>query len=212
MSAYIFVAVGGGSIGLLVGGILTQALSWHWIFFINVPIGILTFVLGRMLIVENVGLGIRTGVDVPGSVLITAGLMLGIYAISTATQYGWLSTHTLGFGAAVAGALAAFFVLESRLANPIMPLRILRIQTLIRSSVIRGMLATGMFTTFFLGALYLEGVHGFAPVQTGLGLPAHGGEHGHPLRRDHRPAGDPVRREAGADPGDDLGNARACLC
>ena len=168
MSAYIFVAVGGGSIGLLVGGVLTQALSWHWIFFINVPIGIFTFVAGRALIVENVGLGIRNGVDVIGSVLVTVSLMLGIYAISTATQYAWLSTHTLTFGGASVGMLLGFFVLESRLANPIMPLRILRIRTLTSSSIIRGMLATGMFTTFFLGALYFEGVLGFTPIQTGI--------------------------------------------
>ena len=168
MSAYIFVAVGGGSIGLLVGGILTQALSWHWIFFINVPIGVFTFVFGRILIRENVGLGIRTGVDVPGSVLITLALMVGIYAISTATEFGWLSAHTLGFlGASVALAVS-FFVLEAKVSNPIMPLRILRIPTLTRTSVIRGMLATGMFSTFFLGALYLEGVLGYSPVQTGL--------------------------------------------
>lgn len=168
MSAYIFVAVGGGSIGLLVGGILTQALNWHWIFFINVPIGVFTFVFGRLLIVENVGLGIRNGVDVTGSVLVTVSLMLGIYAISTTTEYGWLSAHTLGFAGASVALLVGFFLLESRLANPIMPLRILRIPTLTRSSVIRGMLATGMFTTFFLGALYLEGVLGYTPVQTGL--------------------------------------------
>src|SRR5664280_2365644 len=112
MSAYIFVAVGGGSIGLLVGGVLTQALNWHWIFFINVPIGVFTFVAGRMLIVENVGLGIRTGVDVVGSVLITLSLMLGIYAISTATQYGWRSAHTLGFGGASVALAISFFVLE----------------------------------------------------------------------------------------------------
>ena len=168
MSAYIFVAVGGGSIGLLVGGILTQALSWHWIFFINVPIGVFTFVFGRILIRENVGLGIRTGVDVPGSVLITLALMVGIYAISTATEFGWLSAHTLGFlGASVALAVS-FFVLEAKVSNPIMPLRILRIPTLTRTSVIRGMLATGMFSTCFLGALYLEGVLGYSPVQTGL--------------------------------------------
>jgi MFS family permease len=162
------VAVGGGSIGLLVGGVLTQALNWHWIFFINVPIGFLTFVAGRALIIENVGLGIRTGVDVIGSVLVTVSLMLGIYSISTATQYAWLSAHTLAFGGASVALLVGFFVLESCLANPIMPLRILRIRTLTSSSIIRGMLATGMFTTFFLGALYLEGVLGFSPVQTGL--------------------------------------------
>jgi MFS family permease len=153
---------------LLVGGILTQALNWHWIFFINVPIGLLTFVFGRALIVENVGLGIRSGIDVTGSVLVTVSLMLGIYAISTTTQYGWLSAHTLGIGGASVALLGVFFLLESRLADPIMPLRILRIPTLIRSSVIRGLLATGMFITFFLGALYLESVLGYTPVQTGL--------------------------------------------
>jgi EmrB/QacA subfamily drug resistance transporter len=168
MSAYIFVAVGGGSIGLLVGGILTEALDWHWIFFINVPIGVVTFVFGRILVVENVGLGIRHGVDVTGSILVTVSLMLGIYAISTATRYGWLSAHTLGFGGASVVLLAGFFFVESRLADPIMPLRVLRIPTLTRSSVIRGTLATGMFSTFFLGALYLEEVLGYTPVLTGL--------------------------------------------
>jgi len=168
MSAYIFVAVGGGSIGLLVGGVLTQALSWHWIFFINVPIGIFTVVAGRALIVENTGLGIANGVDITGSILITVSLMLGIYGISTATRFGWLSAHTMSFVGASVAMLVAFAVIESRLANPIMPFRVLRISTLTRSSVIRGMLATGMFSTFFLGALYLEGVLGFGPVQTGL--------------------------------------------
>jgi len=168
MSAYIFVAVGGGSIGLLAGGILTQALDWHWIFFINVPIGVATFVFGRILIVENTGLGIRDGVDVAGSVLVTLSLMLGIYAISTGAPYGWSSAHTLGAGGASVALLVGFFLLEARREKPIMPLRILRIPSLTRSSIIRGMLATGMFSTFFLGALYLEEVLGYTPVQTGL--------------------------------------------
>jgi EmrB/QacA subfamily drug resistance transporter len=168
MSAYIFVAIGGGSIGLLVGGVLTQAVNWHWIFFINVPIGIATFFVGRVLILENVGLGVRNGVDVTGSVLVTLALLVGIYAIIEATQYGWISAHTLGFGGAAVALLVAFFVLESRLDNPIMPLRILRISTLINSSAVRGFLATGMYSTFFLGALYLEGVQGYSPIRTGL--------------------------------------------
>ncbi len=168
MSAYVFVAVGGGSIGLLVGGILTQALSWHWIFFINVPVGVLTFVFGRILIEENVGLGVRGGVDVAGSVLVTAALMVGIYAIITATAYGWASVHTLGIGAIAVVLFAAFLLLESRLRNPIMPLRILRIRSLTSSSIVRGFLATGMFSTFFLGALYFEKVLGYGPIQTGL--------------------------------------------
>ena len=168
MSAYIFVTVTGAALGLLVGGVLTQALSWHLIFFINVPIGIVTFLLGQRLIDENEGLGIRRGVDVTGSLLVTVALMLGIYAIIEATEYGWVSAHTLGFGAAAIVLLAVFFVLESRLANPIMPLRILRTRTLLNSSIVRGLLASGAFTTFFLGALYFENVLGYSPIRTGL--------------------------------------------
>jgi EmrB/QacA subfamily drug resistance transporter len=168
MSAYIFVAVGGGSLGLLVGGILTQTISWHWIFFINVPIGIVTFLLGRVLIRENVGLGLGRGVDWAGSLMITVALMVGIYAIVEVTSYGWLSVHTLVVGGASAALLVGFVVLESRLANPIVPLRIFRIPTLTRSSIIRGLLNTGMFSTFFLGALYLQNVIGYTPIQTGL--------------------------------------------
>ena len=168
MSAYVFVAVGGGSIGLLVGGVLTQALSWHWIFFVNVPIGIATLILGRILVVENVGLGIKQGVDVVGSVLVTLSLMVGIYGIVTASSDGWVSAHTLGILGAAVLLFVSFVVLESRLANPIMPLRILKLRTLTGSSAIRGLLATGMFSTFFIGALYLEHVLGYSPIKTGL--------------------------------------------
>jgi MFS family permease len=168
MSAYIFVTVGGGSIGLLVGGVLTQAINWHWIFFINVPIGVATLVFGRALIEENVGIGVRDGVDVAGSVLVTLALMLGIYAITQASRYGWASAHTLGLGGVAVLLLVAFGILESRLRNPIMPLRILRIRTLTNSSIVRGFVATGLYTTFFLGALYLEDVLGYSPIRTGL--------------------------------------------
>src|SRR5208283_3038704 len=120
MSVFIFVAVGGGPIGLLVGGVLTQTLSWHWIFFVNVPIGIATLLLGRLLIVENIGIGIRQGVGVAGSVLVTVSLMVGIYGIVAASRVGWGSPETLiCLGAAVL-LLSTFLLLESRLANPIM--------------------------------------------------------------------------------------------
>ncbi len=168
MSAYVFVAVGGGSVGLLAGGILTQALSWHWIFFVNVPIGIATLVLGRILVVENVGIGIRQGVDVLGSVLVTLSLMVAIYGIVTAATDGWGSAHTLAFLGIAVVLLVAFVVLESRLANPIMPLRILRLRSLTGSSAVRGLVATGMFSTFFIGALYFEHVLGYSPVRTGV--------------------------------------------
>ncbi|MGA2930553.1 MAG: MFS transporter [Acidimicrobiales bacterium] len=168
MSAYIFVAVGGGSIGLLVGGVLTQTLSWHWIFFVNVPIGIATLILGRLLIVENVGIGIRQGVDVVGSVLVTVSLMVGIYGIVTASRVGWSSPETIASLGIAVLLFTTFIFLESKLANPIMPLRILKLRSLTGSSVIRGLLATGMFSTFFIGALYLERVLGYSPIATGL--------------------------------------------
>ncbi len=168
MSAYVFVAVGGGSVGLLAGGVLTQALSWHWIFFVNVPIGIATLLFGTALLVENVGIGIRHGVDVTGSLLVTASVMVGIYAIVTASTHGWGSSHTLVFGGVAVALFVIFIVLESRLSNPIMPLRILRLRTLTGSSVIRGLVIIGMFSTFFIGALYFEHVLGYSPVRTGL--------------------------------------------
>ncbi len=168
MSAYVFVAVGGGSIGLLAGGVLTQALSWHWIFFVNVPVGIATLVLGVMLLVENTGLGIKQGVDWLGSVLVTAVVMVAIYAIVTAATYGWASAHTYLFLGLALALFGVFAVLESRLANPIAPLRIFKLRTLTGSSVIRGLLVIGMFSTFFIGALYFEHVLGYSPVRTGL--------------------------------------------
>jgi EmrB/QacA subfamily drug resistance transporter len=168
MSAYVFVAVGGGSIGLLAGGVLTQALSWHWIFFVNVPVGIATFMAGVILLVDNVGLGIKQGVDWVGSVLVTASVMVSIYAIITASTYGWGSAHTLGFLGLAVALMAVFGVLESRVANPIVPMRILKLRTLTGSAVVRGLLIIGMFSTFFIGALYFEHVQGYSPVKTGL--------------------------------------------
>lgn len=168
MSAYVFVAVGGGSVGLLAGGVLTQILSWHWIFFVNVPVGIATLLAAYILLVDNVGLGIRQGVDWVGSVLVTASIMVSIYAIVTASSTGWGSAHTLGFLGLAVALMVVFFVLESRLSNPIMPLRILKLRTLTGSGVIRGLLVIGMFSTFFIGALYFEHVLHYSPVKTGL--------------------------------------------
>jgi EmrB/QacA subfamily drug resistance transporter len=168
MSAYIFVAVGGGSIGLLAGGILTQALNWHWIFFINLPIGAVALVLGALLVPENKGLGVGQGIDVLGSLLITAGLMLGIYAVVKSSENGWGSARTL---VPLAGGLAligGFLVLEARLRNPIMPLRIFRVRGLLSSSVVRGFLFVGMYGSFFIGTLYLEHVLGYDALSTGL--------------------------------------------
>ena len=168
MGMYAFVSAGGGSIGLLAGGALTQSLDWHWIFFVNVPIGAIAFVLGSGLIEENEGIGLAGGIDVLGSILITLATMAGAFAIVKSTEYGLFSARTLGVGGASLALLGAFVALEARLANPIMPLRILRLRMLMGSSLVRGLLVTGMFSAFFLGSLYLERVLGYDAIDTGL--------------------------------------------
>jgi MFS family permease len=167
MSAYVFVSVAGGSLGLLAGGLLTEALSWHWVFFVNLPIGVATFALGRALIRADAGLGLGHGVDWLGSLLVTASLMSAIYAIVAATSHGWVSSETLEFGGFAVLLMAAFVTLESRIANPIFPPRILAVRGLIHASLVRGFLVTGMYSTFFLGALYLEHVRHYSALQTG---------------------------------------------
>ena len=167
MSAYVFVSVAGGSLGLLAGGLLTETLSWHWVFFVNLPIGLVTFLLGRALIKADDGLGFAHGVDWLGSLLVTASLMAGIYAIVQTTTHGWLSATVLGIGAVAALLMAAFIALEARIANPIMPLRVLRLPGLVSASVVRGFLVTGMYSTFFLGTLYLEQVRHYSALETG---------------------------------------------
>ena len=168
MSAYVFVAVAGGSLGLLAGGALTELLSWHWIFFVNLPIGALTIALGRALIPADEGLEDAPRVDWLGSVLVTASLMTAIYAIVQAGGHGWGSSDVLSFGLLAAALMAAFVTVEARIAHPIMPLRILRVRGLVSSSVVRGFLVTGMYSTFFLGTLYLEHVRRYTALQTGL--------------------------------------------
>jgi EmrB/QacA subfamily drug resistance transporter len=167
MSAYVFVSVAGGSLGLLAGGLLTQTLSWHWVFFVNLPIGAATFALGHALIRADRGVGLGEGVDWVGSVLVTASLMSAIYAIVEATTHGWISLQVLGVGGLAAVLMAAFLALEARIENPIMPLRILRLPGLVNASLVRGFLVTGMYSTFFLATLYLEHVRHYSALQTG---------------------------------------------
>ena len=167
MSSYVFVSVAGGSLGLLAGGLITEALSWHWVFFVNIPIGLATFALARTLIGMDQGQGISQGVDWIGSLLVTASLMSGIYAIVSATSHGWLSGQLFGFGGLAAALMAAFLWLEARIENPIMPLRILRVRGLTHASLVRGFLVTGMYSTFFLGTLYLEHIRHYSALQTG---------------------------------------------
>jgi EmrB/QacA subfamily drug resistance transporter len=168
MSAYVFVSVAGGSLGLLAGGLLTEALSWHWIFFVNLPIGLATMALGRALIPKDEGQGLGQGIDWLGSALVTLSLMTAVYAIVQTTAHGWGSTQVLGLGAVALALMIAFLALEARIANPIMPLRVLRLHGLVSASVVRGFLVTGMYSTFFLGTLYVEHVLHYSAIQTGL--------------------------------------------
>src|SRR5439155_683570 len=166
MSVFTFVIAGGGSLGLLAGGALTQWVSWHWIFFINLPIGIATLALGAWLIKENDGLGLDQGVDIAGAILVTAALMVGVYGIVTAADFGWTSAHTLVTTGAAAALVAAFVLLESRLANPIMPLRVFRIRSLTGATAARGLLVAGMLTNSCVAVLYRRHIRGFSAIAT----------------------------------------------
>jgi EmrB/QacA subfamily drug resistance transporter len=172
MSLYTFVIAGGASLGLLLGGVLTEAISWHWIFFINVPIGAVAFFLGRRLIAENEGLADRGRIDWLGSILITAASIVAIYALIKIPEWGWAGDRTLGLIGVAALLLAGFIALESRIANPIMPLRVLGLRSLITANLVRGFLVTGAYSTFFLGSLYFEHVRGMSPIEIGLAFMA----------------------------------------
>ncbi|MCL2419726.1 MAG: MFS transporter [Conexibacteraceae bacterium] len=168
MSAYVFTAVAGGSLGLLAGGVLTQLLSWHWIFFVNLPIGIVAILAGRALIPADRGIGLKQGIDWLGSVLVTLAIGIAVYSIVEATNSGWGSARVIGGGAIAAALLAAFITLESRIENPIMPLRILKLRGLVVSCLTRGFLVTGMYGTWFIGSLYLEHILHYDAIRTGL--------------------------------------------
>jgi EmrB/QacA subfamily drug resistance transporter len=169
IGVYAFVASAGGSIGLLAGGVLTQAINWHWIFFINVPIGIATAVMTLRLLQRDEGIGLDKGSDIPGAVLITSSLMLGVYTIvKPAAEDGWGSGEALGLGAASLVLLIAFIAREATARNPLVPLRIFRSRNVSGANVIQALTVAGMFGMFFLGALYLQRVLGYDALETGL--------------------------------------------
>jgi EmrB/QacA subfamily drug resistance transporter len=168
IGVYSFVAAAGGAIGLLAGGVLTQAINWHWIFFVNLPIGIATAVLAIRLLPSDSGIGLRQGADAPGALLLVAALMLAVYAIVEAGHYGWASAHTLGFGALAAVLMASFVIRQARAANPLIPLRVFRSRTVTVANLIQALMVAGVFGMFFLGALYLQRVLGYDPVEVGL--------------------------------------------
>jgi EmrB/QacA subfamily drug resistance transporter len=173
IGVYGFVASAGGSIGLLVGGVLTEAIAWHWIFFINLPVGIATALLSLRLVPAPEGIGFDKGADIPGAVLITASLMLGTYTILEVESNGWLAAQTLALGAVSIALGAAFVARQARIETPLMPLRLFRSRNVSGANALQMLLVAGMFAMFFLGALYLQQILGYDPLEVGLAfLPA----------------------------------------
>jgi EmrB/QacA subfamily drug resistance transporter len=173
IGVYAFVASAGASIGLLTGGVLTELINWHWIFVINLPIGVATGALALRLVEGRPGIGLKEGADVPGAILATGGLMLAVYTLLEAGEQGWGSTHTLGLGAIAVALLTAFVVRQGRIANPLMPLRLFRSRNVAGANIVLALLIVGFFGMFFLGALYLQGILGYSPLEVGLAfLPA----------------------------------------
>jgi EmrB/QacA subfamily drug resistance transporter len=169
IGVFSFVAAAGGSVGLLAGGVLTQALSWHWIFFINIPIGVATGVMALRVLEADRGIGINRRTDFAGAALVTAALMTGVYTIvKPAAEQGWGNATTLSLAAAALVLLAAFIAREATAKEPLIPLRIFRSRNVSGANVIQAISVAGMFGFFFLGVLYLQRVLGYDALETGL--------------------------------------------
>ncbi|HEV7482142.1 MAG TPA: MFS transporter, partial [Solirubrobacterales bacterium] len=145
IGVYSFVAAAGGSLGLLLGGVITEAINWHWIFFVNLPIGVATAVAASRLVDGAEGIGIREGADALGALLLVGALMLGVYTIVEAGNYGWGSLHTIGLGGISAALLAAFVLREHLAANPLMSLHIFRSRNVSGANVVQALMVAGIF-------------------------------------------------------------------
>ncbi len=165
-----FIAAGGGSIGVVLGGVLTDLLDWHWIFLVNIPIGIAVVVLSFRLLPAAKGLAADRRLDVLGAVLITVSLMLAVYAIVNGNEVGWETAQTLGLLGLAAGLMGLFVFVESRVGHPLVPLWLFKLRNLTISNIVGVLWAAAMFAWFFLSALYLQLVLGYSPLQVGLGF------------------------------------------
>jgi len=168
--AFSFVGASGASVGQVLGGILTQALSWHWIFFVNLPIGLLAILMAVRVLDADRGLGFGDGADFLGAILVTSGLMLGIYAIVEAGQFGWTSLDGAAPGVGSIGLLAAFLVRQARTAKPLLPLRILVSRPVAGANTVQALMVAALFGFQVLIAMYLQNVLRYTPAQTGLAM------------------------------------------
>ncbi|MGH8282991.1 MAG: DHA2 family efflux MFS transporter permease subunit [Gammaproteobacteria bacterium] len=173
MGVFGFVCSGGGSIGVLLGGVLTDTLNWHWIFLVNIPVGFVVVIFSLRLLPAACNATASRHLDIGGALTVTAALMLAVYAIVNGNDSGWSSAQTLGLLAAAAGLLAVFFWIETQVHAPLVPLGLFRLRNLATANVVGVLWAAAMFAWFFLSALYLQLVLGYSPMQVGLAfLPA----------------------------------------
>ena len=168
MGVFGFVAAGGGTVGVLLGGILTDLLSWHWIFLVNIPVGIAVYALCVVLLPKGQGQASEGRLDVAGAVTVTAALMHAVYAIVNGNGNGWTSAQTLGLLGAAAVLLVGFLVIESRVAAPLVPLGLFKHRNLSVANVTAVLSAASLFAMFFLSALYMQLVLGYSPLEVGL--------------------------------------------
>jgi EmrB/QacA subfamily drug resistance transporter len=162
------IAAGGAAIGLLLGGILTEALSWEWIFFVNVPVGLGALLLSARFVPESRAEHRPAGLDIAGAASVTLGLMVLVYAIVKAQDYGWGSVETLGLGAVAIALLAAFVAIERRSSAPLVRLNIFRIRSLAVSNLVMLLVGSGMFAMFFFSSIYVQEILGYSPLDAGL--------------------------------------------
>ncbi|MFF3114148.1 MFS transporter [Kitasatospora sp. NPDC057904] len=170
IGAFSFVGAAGASVGQVLGGVLTQALSWHWIFLINLPLGLAAALLAVRALAADSGPGLRAGADGLGAALITAALMLGIYAIVGTGEHGWASARTLGLGALSLALLAGFLLRQARAAHPLLPLRTFRSRNVSGANAVQLLMVSGLFGFQILIALYLQNVRGYGAAATGLAM------------------------------------------
>jgi len=168
MGVFGFVSAGGGSVGVLLGGVLTDVLSWHWIFLVNVPVGAFVYFLALRLLPGSHKETVSTRLDVAGAVTITSSLLLAVYAIVNGNQVGWLTGQTLGLLAASVVLMVSFLVIESRVKAPLMPLTLLKKRNIATANVVGVLWAASMFAFFFISALYLQLVLHYSPLKVGL--------------------------------------------
>ncbi|WP_308103494.1 MFS transporter [Actinocorallia sp. API 0066] len=170
IAVFAFTGATGASLGQVLGGVLTDLLDWHWIFLINLPIGLLTIALAIPALPRDRGLGLAAGADVAGALLVTSGLMLGIYTVVRVEEHGWLAAHTLGLGAVSLALIAGFVVRQATAATPLMPLRVLRNRAVAGANLVQMLALSAMFAFQIIVALYMQQILGYGALETGLAM------------------------------------------